>query len=354
MTGRAETTSTFDFHGFFSIRAEHRGLNDLLRRELAAFARGLTSVDLTVSEGLAVPLGNLLSTKYSFDRSSFVVQTPAGRLRLADRILEADPSYPAELLLIQWVENLMRQQIVFRGATLVHSSAVCRDGVGYLLPAWAHTGKTNVALSFLRDGYSYMADDWCFVSESGEILGYPRWLNLFDYNFEVRGARAPSLDPRVLKRLRRRLAVAEFARSLRESHRLSRWLRRWLLERHFVNVRVPASVAVPGCTTELRAPLSKVCLLATSQSGSVRCRELEPTELARRLVLCAQYERSTFGMHQLALMYSGVLVPPPDLVSREEAVLARGFRSSRCLEVALPPSPSAGDLDRVRRAIETA
>jgi len=353
MAGLSTSSSTFDFHGLFSVQVKHRNLEALMREELGVFARELNAVDLTVIEGAVAPLDRMLSIHYSFDGVALVVQTPSGRVRLDDRVLVAEPTFPAHLLLAHWVENLMRQRIVPRGAALVHASAVERNGEGYLLPAWAHTGKTNVALSFLSEGWSYMADDWCFVSETGRILGYPRWLNLFDYNFDSHGSLMSALDRGNLAALRRRIAVTKFAKSLTQSTGIARTLRRWLMDRYFVHARVPASVVVPGCRTTLRAPITKVCLLSTSRSAPIGVSELAADEMARRIVLCGQFERSTFGMHQLAFAYCGARNPQIDLAPRERDVLFQAFRDAKCLEVTLPPAPSAAELERVRLAIES-
>jgi len=75
--------------------------------------------------------------------------------------------------------------------------------------------------------------------------------------------------------------------------------------------------------------------------------------MARRIVLCGQFERSTFGMHQLAFAYCGARNPQIDLAPRERDVLFQAFRDAKCLEVTLPPAPSAAELERVRLAIES-
>src|SRR5688572_4076025 len=43
--------STYDFHGLFRVRVEHRGLDALMRRELSVFLADGDDPDLTIEEG---------------------------------------------------------------------------------------------------------------------------------------------------------------------------------------------------------------------------------------------------------------------------------------------------------------
>ncbi len=179
--------ATSSFHNLFSISVSHRGLDSLLKTELGMFqGEKEDAVNLHIEEGEVLLLDRSLSypwdtISYSFDDFPFVMETPSGRIQFLNGLLRAEPEVSPKLL-IRGVTGLLRQRIIERGASLVHASVVSRNRIGYLFPAWAPSGKTNVALSFLAKGYDYMSDDWCFVSTSGDILGYPRHLSIFDHN----------------------------------------------------------------------------------------------------------------------------------------------------------------------------
>ncbi|HYM39209.1 MAG TPA: hypothetical protein VEY12_03550 [Thermoplasmata archaeon] len=312
-------------------------------------------VDLVVEEGPIETEERMLSTLYSFGRDAIVVGTDSGRIRLSEGHILAEPSLNPEELYARWVEGLLFFKVLSQGAFLAHSSAVSRAGLGYFFPAWAHTGKTNVALEFVSHGYDYMADDWCLLSPAGEILGYPRWLRLFDYNFEAHPQLQSTVGgPKDRRRLSRRLALNRLAHSLNPDAAFSANIRSRLESRFSVYHRAPITRVIPGSREALRAPLTKACLLSTGRSRHVEIADLAPDELARRVSLTAMYERYMFNMDRVALAYAGMPDGPLDFAPAGEAVLRNVFARTRCFEVQLPPSPSTDDLHRIRAVIESA
>ena len=351
--------ATYSFHGLFRVRVAHRRLGRLMREEFPFFldpdARPDGPVDLVVEEGTVEPGERMLSETYSFREGSFVMRTDSGRVSLAGGVLRAEPGLDPEELYARWVEGLLFFRVLSRGAFLAHSSAVSKEGVGFLFPAWAHTGKTNVALEFVSNGYRYMADDWCIISSAGELLGYPRWLRLFSYNFEAHPQLRRTVGaPKQRRDLARRLAFTRFAQSLDPASAVPAGLRTRIESRFFVYVRAPISRVIPGSQEGLRAPLTKACLLSTGRSGGVGVTELTPEELARRVALTAVYERYQFNLDRTAEAYGGMPDGPLDFVAAGEGVLRKAFSRTRCLEVRMPPSPSKADLARIRSVVESA
>ncbi len=352
--------TTYDFHNLFSVSVAHRRLNRLMKRELQVFRRETDRLDLRVEEGF-VPLPDKLlfypwdEVNYSFDDSSCVLETPSGRIQVAENLLRAEPRTSSELLLDQLVVNVMRSRIIAKGASLVHASAVSREGVGLLFPAWAHSGKTNVALSFLADGYDFMSDDWSFVTSSGEILGYPRWLKIFDYNLRCHPFLMETLNNRKSRRsLKRRLAATEFANTLDRSHGFSRRLRHLISSRYGAYFKVPHTAVMPGCEVVIRSPLSKVCLLTAVRSDTCKIRDISPERLAAKVVSCAHFEQGAFRRHSSAIAYAGQWDVQEDLVSEEIDLLTMAFRQAKCIEVMLPSIHTSKGLDQLRQLVEGA
>lgn len=353
---RAGTSlAAYNFHGLFSLNVGHRGLRALLEREFAMFRAETDEADLTVAEGpVAVP-GLGLFPHYHYDDAEFVVSAPEGNVRVEASRLCADPAVPPEHLLSAWVENVMKRQVIARGAAFVHASAVSRGGSALLFPAWMHTGKTDVAINFLEHGYDYLGDDWCFVSRSGDVLGYPRWLHLFRYHFEAHPSLRAALagDGRSAA-LARRLAVHDFVDSLGTSNPLVRRIGRWLADRFYVAETVPVEAVVPGARVALHAPLRTVCLLHSSDTRTIRLTESTPEELARKTVMCGDYERRDFPWHLSAMAYAGLPVNGPYPAPEEIDLLSDAFRGARCLQMTMPASPRPEDLDRIRGMLEEA
>lgn len=350
---------TYSFHDLFRVRVAHRGLRQMMEAEFPFFmdpaADPEAKVDLVVEEG-AVPLQErMLSRRYAFGEGGMVMETASGHILLRDGVLRAEPNVDADELYARWIEGILFYRALGRGAFLAHSSAVTRNGRGYLFPAWAHTGKTNVALQMVSSGYEYMADDWCLVSTDGEILGYPRWLNLFSQNFEAHPELCGAIESRRARRnLTRRLALVRFAKTLNRESVLTTDLR-WRIEnRFYVHNRFPVERIVRGSRTSLRAPLTKACLLSAWRSNTVKAIELTPKELARRVALTALFERYMFNLDRVAMAYSGITDGPIDFATVGAAVLEKAFGHTRCLEILIPERLSKDDLHRITRLVEDA
>ncbi len=324
----------------------------MMKRELSIFIEDVKSVDLRVEEGKVPTPDRRLLGGYAFDESTFVVETPSGRVQLGEGLIRAGSVFPYELL--RWVTNAMRRRLMEKEVPVLHAAAVARDGQAYVFPAWAQTGKTNLQLNLLANGYDYMSDDWCPVSVSGEVFAYPRYLNLYEYNFDCHPELVEALgDGQERRAVKRRLAGTKFARSLEESNWLAGILRRRLLDLFFVHARVPVSQLIHGCSTTLRAPLAKVCLLNT-KSGDSAISEVSPRSLARKVALANHFEQYPFTNSQIAMEYAGFQRMEEDPVSREEDILTRIFNRAKCTAVTLPPHATGEELDRVRRMLEEA
>lgn len=350
---------TYSFHGLFRVRVAHRALGQMMAAEFPFFldreADPDGPVDLVVQEGEVPQPEHMLSRRYAFDGGRMVMATESGRVLLEDGTLRAEPGVDVDELYGRFVEGILFFRALSRGAFLAHSSAVARSGTGYLFPAWAHTGKTNIALTLVASGYDYMADDWCFVSASGEILGYPRWLNLFSHNFETHPELRGAIENRRERRnLTRRLALMRFARSLDPASPLTTDIRLRIESRFFIHNRYPVQRIIPGSRSALRAPLTKTCLLSTTRSGKVDAKELEASEMARRVALCAMYERYMFNLDRLVMAYSGTPDGPIDFARSGEEVLEKAFGRTRCLEIEIPPAMSQEDLRRITSLVENA
>lgn len=83
------------------------------------------------------------------------------------------------------LEPLMRVRALACGHTFVHSSTVQLDGRAVLLSAWGNTGKTNLLLHFWQNGGTMLSDDWSVLMADGRVAGYPRPVNLMNYNLDA-------------------------------------------------------------------------------------------------------------------------------------------------------------------------
>lgn len=89
------------------------------------------------------------------------------------------------------IDFLIRFKINEKGYSIVHASAVSKNGKAYLFPAQSGAGKTTTAVYFAENGYNFLGDDFVILY-NGNVISYLTPLNIFAYN----------LNPIVLKNLR--------------------------------------------------------------------------------------------------------------------------------------------------------
>ena len=112
------------------------------------------------------------------DGSCLTADVEAGRAwgNVTERLLEAPRYVFTDLLMAPLMEMLKH-----RGFFGLHAAALVRDGAGYLLPGGAGSGKTTVALSLLKEGFRYLADDKVLLRNHGngiEALAFTRRFNI--------------------------------------------------------------------------------------------------------------------------------------------------------------------------------
>jgi len=82
------------------------------------------------------------------------------------------------------IEYLLSNLLLAKNGCFCHASAIKYKGKVFLFPAWRHVGKTNLLLSFLKDGAEVIADDGVFLFKDGTILPYSKCIHLLYYNFK--------------------------------------------------------------------------------------------------------------------------------------------------------------------------
>jgi hypothetical protein len=102
-----------------------------------------------------------------------------------DFVMRVSPGYDIVRLLGYLLEPLAKVRALLVGHCFVHSSTIEYEGKAILLSAWGNTGKTNLLLHFERVGAGMLADDWSILLSDGRIAGYPRPVNLMNYNLDA-------------------------------------------------------------------------------------------------------------------------------------------------------------------------
>ena len=124
-----------------------------------------------------------------------------------------------------FLESIIEPAVYFKLLTkkfaFIHSSAVFFNKTGIIFPAWMHAGKTELLFEFMKKGADFMADDWTFISSSGDIYAYPRPIRIqrhtFHYFFSASGMHySNQVDPK-----RTKVPWRSSKSSSKESHSVS-------------------------------------------------------------------------------------------------------------------------------------
>lgn len=91
-------------------------------------------------------------------------------------------NYAADMFICAFlIDFLIRFKMEQKGYSMVHSSAVSKDGKAYLFPSHSGAGKTTTAVYFTKEGYQFLGDDFVIL-DRGDVFSYLTPLNIFAYN----------------------------------------------------------------------------------------------------------------------------------------------------------------------------
>ena len=127
----------------------------------------------------------------------------------------------AKRFLINLMLPVLFFRMVERGMTFVHCSAVCRDGVCFMFPAWGGVGKTSLMSHFLNHGWNYLCDDLTVMDRCGEIHHFPIPMHIYRYHKKVCKAMTDSMERAMTPHER---SLWNFAAHFVGENKLVRWI----------------------------------------------------------------------------------------------------------------------------------
>ena len=186
------------------------------------------------------------------------------------------------------------------GAAPLHASAFVFEGTGVVATGWSKGGKTEALLAFMSRGAEYVGDEWVYVSADGErVHGIPEPIRVWDWHLR----HLPEYRARLRAGDRARLAAIRSAIALESSlaatgasglaparalTRLSPLLRRQLF------VDVPPETLFEGGLGTLSGGFDRLFFLTSHEGSDVAVEQIDPLEVARRMVFSHQHERLDF------------------------------------------------------------
>ena len=236
------------------------------------------------------------------------------------------------------VEQIMRYKISDKGNTLVHGGCIAKNGGSVLFPGLGHTGKTALSLRKVLDGWQFQADDWTFVSETGETRSYARRLHISDHMYNA--------CPEAMEHLSREQVLSIKAKALI-----------YFLSFRYGDLSESLRIneLVPEAKIAERARLKAVVLLTGSMGTEMgEPRSIATEELVDRIMAINCREGAHFSNVMLAHHPNGNAISLTELWVREREILQRALSEVSCLEVTVPrhaPNPRAV-LEKTARIID--
>jgi GT2 family glycosyltransferase len=328
-------------HGRIGVRlkADAPGTPQLLDMFAPFRAESISRCELTVDDRMTALEGMVTADDQHRYRSD-AFELP-GRLQV---VADGDGFRLAgcgELLapVLALVDALMAS----RGAAMVHGATVARDGRGVCLAAAGGAGKTSATIGLVRDhGYAFMGDDWTFISDEGEILGYAKPLFVRPHH--------RALFPQLFADKRKPLAPARFAHLLGRTatavHPLiSRYptlarVVRGLSPEHLI---VPAQMALPGVQVASTAAAAAAVFVERGAGDEWVLQPRDPAWMASRLVgdFVAELPRAAREL-QIQLGACGLLAF--DALIAEKGRILRGALAGRpCFLLRVPEHVQAAE-----------
>lgn len=70
-----------------------------------------------------------------------------------------------------------------KNTAMIHALTVAYQGQGLCMPAWGGAGKTTTMAKLMKkDGFAFMGDDWAFLTQEGDLLGYQKPMFIKPYH----------------------------------------------------------------------------------------------------------------------------------------------------------------------------
>jgi hypothetical protein len=330
----------FDLHDRIGIRvAADSPAAAQLRAMLACFASDRdVDGDITVSQeleslGVTAELDDEL--RYTQDGVEFV--------RERVQIVKDGSRYRvhgAGELLTSLVPILDRA-MVEHGAAMIHAATVAYRGHAIALPAAGGTGKTStVAKLMRRKDFSFMGDDWAFLSDDKKLLGYakpmfirPHHRPMFPHLFQ--GVRKPMVPKRLSRPVGRLMTVVH--PFITRYPRLADVSRRWSPEHRMVEV----SRALPGVPVTTAAPLLVAVYVERHSGSSVEFVEKPPDWMVDRMLGNFHVEMPGFSQQVVTALAASSVLPWRQFADDKGDVLSKAVDGVPCYLLQVPARWSA-------------
>jgi hypothetical protein len=317
--------SEFDLHGIVGIRLLNGSPSDLaaIKRQLGPIQKPLSrDPDIVIRFVDQIPFSS--SVRYlgvddvGFTNDAFFVFRGKHEARVKVQIpfhqigndqceIVCESGLPAVPLLIP----ILNLTVLSKGALPLHASALTYNGKGILTTGWAKGGKTETLLAFAANGAEYVGDEWVYLSNDGQhMYGIPEPIRVWYWHLQEIARYKAMVSRADLVRLQ---ALNLFANSLERLESTDfgdgsapfRFMRRFkALVKRQLYVQLPPEKLFGRKTSEIAVRPEKIFFVASHAKPDLIVQQIDPQELARRMVFSLQEERMEFMSYYLKYRFA--------------------------------------------------
>ena len=241
---------------------------------------------------------------------------------------------PGELLTT--VLPLLDVAMVSRGAAMIHAATVGYGGRAVALPAGGGTGKTSTMAKLMRrPGFSFMGDDWGFLTADGQLLNYekpmfikPHHRPIYPHLFQ--GSRKPLVPVRLSRPVGRFTTVVH--PHIVKYPRLADVSRRMSPEHRIVS----AQQALPGVGVTQEAPLLTSVFVERYEGARTRLAERGTEWMVQRMLGNFNIEMPGFSREVLAGLAATSHLSLGSFFDEKARVLAGALADVPCFLLQVP------------------
>jgi len=311
------STATYDFdlHGIVGIRLINAGPRDMaaVQRQLGPIQSNLTrDPDIVIRFVDRIQLSSpvryigvedagftddaflVLRGKY---QTSVRVKIPFDQIGSRQCEIVCEGGIPSVPLLIA----IINLTALSRGVLPLHASALLYNSKGIMITGWSKGGKTETLLAFAANGAQYVGDEWIYFSPDGQrMYGIPEPTRVWYWHLQQLAHYKAKVNRQDLLRLHALDLLAKALERIQSSPlgRRARYLQ--ILRRFTALIKRQLYVQLPpeklfGQKTDGKgAQLEKIFFVVSHDQPDVMVQQVDPSEVAERMVFSLQEERMDF------------------------------------------------------------
>lgn len=348
----------FDVHGRCNMRCSTGAPTAMQLRDM--FAPFLTTVpgaaDLTVTASRG-PLETASHGEHDYrynDRGVYINDMDV-QVERGESGWFASGSREMLTVVVPLVDRIM----VERGAAMVHAATFELQGRGVCMGAWGGVGKTSTVAKLMKlDDAALLGDDWAFLSDDGELLGYAKPMFIKPHHRPIYphlfAAKQKPLIPSAISKPFGRLTTMVHPVATRYP-RVARAARRFSPE----YLQVTPQRAFPQARIAEKAKLDLLVFVERYDGTKTRLEERDQDWMATRLVGNFHIELSKGSRDVLDALAACGILPMEELFARKHALVDSAIENKPCHLLRVPANMSADEasndiVDHIQKALSDA